>query len=61
VGDYLLNERNGVPEFEMSAGEYQLVARFTDTPVRKVGNWVTVVGLVGLGGWGLWLKKRIRS
>jgi hypothetical protein len=58
VTDYELDPEVGVPVFELpddsgsgSKSEYQLVARFTDTPIRKVGNWLSLAGLGGLVGW----------
>jgi hypothetical protein len=47
--DYKLHEELGVPEFKIPAGEYTLSTKLEDTLVRKIGNWVSMIG------WGAFL------
>jgi hypothetical protein len=44
------------------AGEYYLLLRFEDTPVRIVGQWLSLASMAsvfGLLGWGLWRRARV--
>jgi hypothetical protein len=49
----------GLISFKLSPGSYRLETRLTDTPVRKIGNYLTLVGSIVI----LWLliKKNAKN
>ncbi|MDP3918226.1 MAG: 6-pyruvoyl-tetrahydropterin synthase-related protein [Candidatus Woesebacteria bacterium] len=42
----------GLITFEVPKGEYQIEARLTDTPIRKIGNYITLISIIIL----IWLS-----
>ncbi len=52
--------RHGLPVFSVNPGQSILVMRFTDTPVRILGNIISLVSLLVLGGIIYDSKKTVR-
>ena len=36
----------GLISFKLSKGEYKITARLTDTPIRKIGNFLTLTSIL---------------
>lgn len=47
----------GLITFDISSGSHRIEARLTDTPVRKVGNILTLLSFVALSFIFLWFKR----
>jgi hypothetical protein len=50
------NEK-GVMEIRIQAGIHQVETKFTDTPVRQLGNSLSLISFFGLLSWGIWKGK----
>lgn len=48
----------GVIRFKLSPGEYEVDLKFTDTPIRQVGNAISIFSLFLITGL-LWFRKRL--
>lgn len=46
----------GLISFKLPKGEYKIEVELTDTPIRKVGNLITLTSLVALA-WVVWKKR----
>lgn len=53
-----LDEELGRPVFKLPVGEYSIIARFTNTPVRLLGNTLSVLSWLGLVSLGAFLLYR---
>ena len=50
----------GVMEFSLEAGKHRIQVQFTDTPVRNVGEWLSLFALASILATP-WLSSRLRS
>ncbi len=41
-------ERSQILEFRLPSGIYQIKARFVETPIRQIGNWLSITSLISL-------------
>ena len=56
--DYQMKKYPGLITFALEPGNYQVRTRFTqNTWPRKIGNLLTLIGLVALVGYPLWLSR----
>ncbi len=56
--DFTLN--NGKIKFSLPAGDYQVLARFTNTPIRTVSNLISLISWSGLAGLILLNRRRFK-
>lgn len=40
---------HGLPSVILSEGVTHMVMRFTDTPIRIIGNWISILSIIGVG------------
>jgi hypothetical protein len=48
----------GLITFEVPSGEHKIEVELTDTLVRRVGNYLSIVSLVAVGGLYIFKRKK---
>lgn len=55
--DFTYDNELGLLTIDLEEGDHQVVARLEDTPVRRIGNWLSMISVLGIGGY-FYSKKR---
>lgn len=59
VKNYKLDPLVGRPQFSVTSGHHELTARFTDTPIRLIGNLMSLISIGALGVYFLTRFKKV--